>query len=73
MCVAQVCIFNNNNNNNNNNDPFIHLSEFVLLSLHYIQHCALCIYKLVQTNKYADSAAWSVASRHITAPVATLF
>ena len=29
-----------------NNNSFIHLSEFVLLSPHYIQHCALYILKL---------------------------
>ena len=48
----------------------IRLSEFVLL------HTTLRIvhiYKLVQTNKFADSAAWSVAGRNRTAPVATLF
>ena len=31
--------FQNNNNNNNNC-----LSEYVILTLHYVQHCALCSY-----------------------------
>ena len=43
-------------NNNNNNNSFIHPSEFVLPSLHYIQHCA---YIHIGVN---DSAVWSVAT-----------
>ena len=36
-------------------------------------HTTLCIYKLVQTNKYADSAAWSVAGRHRAGPLPQYF
>ena len=56
----------NNNNNNKNNNYFIRLSKLVLLSLHYIQHCALCTTTSMQTVPRGV-----VAGRQREAPVST--